>query len=87
MFFYVSLRSIRSRYHISAVSKTWRCWARSQALPQSKYKLYAIKVGVSVLPTGIAAFCTDHYPGLVLDITIILKPNSTHEKLLEKDGL
>lgn len=49
-----------------------------------KHKLYGLKVEVSVLSSGITAFCTNDYPGAVSDITIMLKNISIHKSLYEK---
>ena len=49
-----------------------------------KHKLYGFKVEVSVLPTGIATQCTEHFPGSVSDIDIIFRNRTFHTTALQK---
>lgn len=51
-----------------------------------KHKLYGLKVEVSVLPTGIAKACSEHYPGSVSDFEIIQRQREFHAKALKKSG-
>lgn len=50
-----------------------------------KHKLYGFKVEVSVLPNGLAANTTRHYPGSVADIEICRKNMGFHLDALEKN--
>ncbi|KAG6610395.1 succinyl-CoA:3-ketoacid coenzyme A transferase [Phytophthora cinnamomi] len=43
-----------------------------------KYKLHGYKTEVSVLPTGLAITCSNHYRGSEADITIFRKNNAFH---------
>lgn len=49
-----------------------------------KHKLYGLKVEVSVLPNGLATFCSSHYPGSKSDISIMHDMAIDHENALKK---
>ena len=49
-----------------------------------KHKLYGYKVEVSVLPTGLAIGCTEHYPGSVSDLEIFRRNRPFHEEASKK---
>ena len=50
----------------------------------AKHKLYGYKGEVSVLPTGIAAQCTEHFLGSVSDIDIMHRNRAFHKTALQK---
>lgn len=49
-----------------------------------KHKLYGLKVEVSVLPNGLAAFCSPHYPGSKSDISIMHDMENEHQSASKK---
>ncbi len=49
-----------------------------------KYKLYGYKLEVSVMPNGLAAMCSGHYPGSVSDIDIFSDMIANHKEAIKK---
>ncbi|KAK1932496.1 hypothetical protein P3T76_012080 [Phytophthora citrophthora] len=50
----------------------------------AKHHLHGYKVEVSVLPNGLAIYCTDHYPGSEADIEVFRKNHKFHLQHLLK---
>jgi len=48
------------------------------------HKLYGYKVEVSVLPNGLAAHASRHYPGSVSDVDIFYRQGNFHREYTEK---